>query len=66
MGDPYMIQSRTLIYRVCFTGFWQAKFAFSGLILGSSQFTILPQMPLKMMLSLKVVKIDLKISNSLR
>jgi len=41
--------------------FGQAKFAFGGLILGLSQFTQLPQMPLKMMLGLKVVKIDSKI-----
>jgi hypothetical protein len=41
-----------------FHGFRQAKFAFGGLILGSSQFTILPQLPLKMMLNLKVVKMD--------
>ncbi len=45
-------------------GFGQAKFAFCGSILGSSQFTILPQLALKTMLSLKVVKIDTKLSNS--
>jgi len=39
----------------------QAKFAYGGLVLGSSQFTILPQLPLKTMLSLKMVKIYLKI-----
>jgi len=48
-----------------FHGFGQAEFADSGLILGSSQFTLLPQLPQKMMLSLKVVKNDSKISNSL-
>jgi len=41
--------------------FWQAKFAYGGSILGSSQFTLLPQLPQKMMLDLKVVKIDTKI-----
>jgi len=40
----------------------QAKFAYGCSILGSSQFTLLPQLPLKtMLLSLKVVKIDSKI-----
>jgi len=46
-----------------FHGFGQAKFAYGGLILGSSQFTLLPKLPLKMMLSLKVVKFYSKISN---
>ncbi len=44
----------------------QAKFAYGGLILGSRQFTLLRQLPLKTILSLKVVKIDSKISNLLR
>jgi len=35
----------------------QAKFSDGGSVLGSSQFSILPQ-PLKMMLGLKVVKMD--------
>jgi len=43
-----------------FQGFGQAKFAYGGSVLGSSQFTLLPQLPLKTMLDLKVVKIDLK------
>jgi len=49
-------------------GFGQTKFAYGGLIIGSSQFTLLgllPQLPLIMMLSLKVVKIDSKTSNLL-
>jgi len=54
-----------VLYRV-FHGFGQAKFPDGGSILGSSQFTLLPQLPLKMMLGLKVVKIDSKISNLLR
>jgi len=48
-----------------FHGFGQAKFAYGGSILGLSQFTLLPQLPLKIMLQLKVVKIDSKISNLL-
>jgi len=47
-------------------GFGQAKFANGGSILGSSQFTLMPQLPLKTMLILKVVKIDSKINNSIR
>jgi hypothetical protein len=41
--------------------FGQAKFAESGLILGSSQFTQLLQQPLKTTLNLKKVKINFKI-----
>jgi len=48
-----------------FYGFGQAKFADGGSVLGSSQFTLLPQLPSKMMLSLKVVKIVSKTSNLL-
>jgi len=48
-----------------FHGFGQAKFNYSGLILGTSQFTLLPQLPLKTMLHLKVVKIDSEIIISL-
>jgi hypothetical protein len=33
-----------------FHRFWQAKFLDGGFVLGSSQFTLLPQLPLKMML----------------
>ncbi len=40
-----------------FHGFGQAKFAYDGSILGLSQFALLLQLPLKMVLSLKVVKI---------
>jgi len=39
-----------VFYRV-FHGFGQAKVADGGLILGSIQFTQLPQLPLKMMLT---------------
>jgi hypothetical protein len=41
-----------------FHGFGQAKFAYGGSILGSSQLTVLPQLTSKMMLSLKVLKLD--------
>jgi hypothetical protein len=36
-----------------FHGFGKAKFAYGGSILGSSQFTLLPQLPLKVMLGKK-------------
>jgi len=41
-----------------FHGFGQAKFAYGGLVLGSSLFTILPLLPLKLLLNKKVVRID--------
>jgi hypothetical protein len=43
-------------YRV-FHGFWQAKFAYGGLVF-KTIYILLPKLPLKMMLILKVVKID--------
>ncbi len=43
----------------------QAKFAYSGLILGSSKFTLLLQLPLKLKLNLKVLNVDSKIIMSL-
>jgi hypothetical protein len=54
---------------LCTKNIFQSYRAFQGfvqafthcLILGSSQFTLLPQLPLKMVLNLKVVKIDSKI-----
>jgi len=46
-----------------FHRFGQAKIPGGGSVLGSSQFLALPQLPPKMMLSLKKVKIDWKISN---
>jgi len=66
--EPDVEKNWRIFEEVCsrvFHGFGQAKFAYGGSILGSSQFTLLPQLPLKTMLSLKVVKIDWKISNSL-
>jgi len=51
-------------YRV-FHGLGQVQFPDGGSVLGSSQFAVLPQLPPKMTLSLKEVKIDSKISNLL-
>jgi len=48
-----------LFYRA-FYGFVQAKFPDGGLVLSMSQFSILPQLPPKIMLDSKVVKIDLQ------
>jgi hypothetical protein len=48
-----------------FQGFRQAKSANGGSILSLSQFLILPQLPQKMKLAAKVVKVDSKIINSL-
>jgi len=55
----------TYYYRA-FHRIGQAKFLYDGSVLGSSQFSILPQLPPKMMLNSKVVKIDPKIIISLR
>ena len=44
-----------------FQGFSKAKSANGGSILSSSQFLLLPQLPKKMELALKVVKVDSKI-----
>ncbi len=44
-----------------FYGFGQAKIPDVGLVLGLSQFSILPQLPSKILLDSKVVKIDPKI-----
>jgi len=44
-----------------FHRFGQAKFAYGGLVLGLSQFLLLPQPPQKMTLTSKVVKINSKI-----
>jgi len=46
---------------IAFHRLGQAKFAYGGLILGSRYFTLLPQLTLKMMLNLKIVKINWKI-----
>jgi len=49
-----------------FYGFGQTKFPNGGLVLGSSQFSIMPQLPPKIMLDSKLVKIDPKIIIFLR
>jgi len=46
-----------------FHKFGEAKFPDGGSVSGSSQFSVLPHLPQKMMLGLKEVKIDSKISN---
>jgi hypothetical protein len=51
-------------YYRAFHGFGKAKFSDGGLILSSSQFSILSQLPQKIMLALKVAKINSKISNA--
>jgi len=43
----------------------QAKFPDGGLVLGSNQNSVLPQLPPNMMLGLKEIKTDSKISNPL-
>ncbi len=50
-----------LIYRA-FHRFGHAKFPNDGSVLGSSQFPTLPQLPPKILLNSKLVKIDPKIS----
>jgi hypothetical protein len=60
--SPERAISSNWFYRA-FYRFGQTKFIDVGSVLGSSQFSILPQLPLKMMLGLKVVKINSKISN---
>jgi hypothetical protein len=52
--------NRTLTYSV-FQGFSKAKSGNGGSILSSSQFLILPQLPQKIKLASKVVKVDSKI-----
>ncbi len=55
------ISSDLLIFYSVFQGFRQAKSSNVGLILSSSQFLILPQLPQKIRLASKVVKVDSKI-----
>ncbi len=61
--SDYEVSNEKMIFYLysVFHRFRQAKFAYGGLILSSSQFTLLPQRSLKMILALKVDKIDLKI-----
>jgi hypothetical protein len=67
--DKFLLQAkkklrkkRKICYRA-FHGFGQAKFPDSGSDLGSSQFSILPQLPLKTTLGVKMIKIVSKKSN---
>ncbi len=57
-----LIKSNLILssYRA-FHWFEQAKFLVGGSVLGSSQFSILPQLPPKIMLFLKMVKINPRI-----
>jgi len=41
--------------------FWQAEIAYGGSILGLSQITLMPQLPLETILDLKVIKMGTKI-----
>jgi len=41
--------------------FGQSEFPDGGLVLGSSQFSVLPQLPSKILLDSKVVKMDPKV-----
>jgi hypothetical protein len=59
----FKINLRGKTFYRAFQGFGQVKFPNGGLALGSSQFSILPQLHQKMMLASKGVKIDSKISN---
>ena len=47
-----------------FRRFGQAKFAYGGPVLGSSQFLLLPQLPQKITLVSKVVKMGSKIQSN--
>jgi len=48
----------TLYFYRVFHGFGQAKFPHGILVLGSTQFSLVPQLPQKMTLYLKVVKFN--------
>ncbi len=60
----HFIETYAMWYKA-FHIFGQTKFTDGGLVLASSQISVVPQLPPKIMLSLKEVKIDSKISNSL-
>jgi len=59
-SDHSSCQTCVFQYYRAFQGFGQAKFAYGGSILGSSQVHT-AQLPLKTLVHLKVVKIDLKL-----
>ncbi len=54
----FIIKKTCAHYYRAFHRFGKAKFAYEGSILGSSQFTLHPQLPLKTTLDFQVVKID--------
>ncbi len=64
-GKILAYQSKTVWYRA-FQRFGQATLLDGGSVFGSSQFLILPQLPLKLLFDSKVVKIDPKLIISLR
>ncbi len=61
----FLKQKKEFSFYSVFQGFSEARFAYGGSILSSSQFLILFQLPQKMKLKSKVVKIDPKIIVSL-
>ncbi len=58
---PWEGEKRVVHYNSVFRRFRQMKFAYGGSILSSSQFLLLPLWPLITTVTIKVVKIDLKI-----
>ncbi len=60
-----MLRQAMVIYRA-FHGFGQAKLPDGDLVLDTSQFSILSQLPTKILLNSKVVKIDPKVIILLR
>jgi len=61
VGHRIMICPFQSNFYIVFHGFGQAKFPHGGLVLDSSQFSLLPQLPQKMTLNLKMVKFNSKI-----
>jgi hypothetical protein len=64
-GNGKNMVFRIFVYNSVFQGFSKAKSANGGSILSLSQFLILPQLPQKIKLTSKVVKVDSKIIISL-
>jgi hypothetical protein len=64
--DLYAILDLTFVaFNRAFYRFGQAKFLWGGFVLGSSQFSLMPQLPQKITLNFKVPKMDSKIIISL-
>jgi len=59
--EENLMRKENLFTSECFTDFGKLNKADGGSILGSSQFTQLSQLSLKIMFDLKVVKMDSKI-----